>query len=116
MRSSEDFRVTVRHGAKAARPTLVSHVVLPAGADAGPEAGGAEGPVTSVGFVVSRGVGTSVDRNRVKRRLRHLMRPRLADVPVGSRIVIRALPAARDAASATLAVDLDESLRQVGAR
>jgi ribonuclease P protein component len=112
MRSGEDFRATVRHGAKAARATLVSHVVLPAGADADSD----EGRVTSVGFVVSRGVGTSVDRNRVKRRLRHLMRPLLADVPVGSRIVIRALPAARDAASATLAVDLDESLRQVGAR
>ena len=112
MRSSEDFRVTVRHGVKAARPTLVSHVVLPSGADASP----AEGSVTSVGFVVSRGVGTSVDRNRVKRRLRHLMRPRLDDVPVGSRIVVRALPAARDAASSTLAADLDEALRRIGAR
>lgn len=112
MRSSEDFRVTVRHGTKAARPTLVSHVVLPAGVDARPE----ERRVTSVGFVVSRGVGSSVERNRVKRRLRHLMRPRLADVPVGSRIVIRALPAAKDAASATLAADLDEALSRVGAR
>ena len=72
--------------------------------------------MTSVGFVVSRGVGTSVDRNRVKRRLRHLMRTRLADLPGGSRIVIRALPAARDAASATLAGDLDEALHGVGAR
>jgi ribonuclease P protein component len=112
MRSSEDFRVTVRRGAKAARSTLVSHVVLPAGGDARPE----EGRVTSVGFVVSRGVGSSVDRNRVKRRLRHLMRPRLAELPVGARIVIRALPAARDAASETLAADLDEALRRVGAR
>ena len=116
MRSSEDFRATVRHGAKAARPTLVSHVVLPVGVDAGPVEDAADPPVTSVGFVVSRGVGTSVDRNRVKRRLRHLMRPRLADVPAGSRIVIRALPTAKDAASATLAADLDEALRRVGAR
>ena len=112
MRSSEDFRATVRHGAKAARPTLVSHVVLPAGADAGPE----KGRVTSVGFVVSRGVGSSVERNRVKRRLRHLMRSRLGGAPAGSRIVIRALPAARDAGSATLAADLDEALHRVGAR
>lgn len=112
MRSSEDFRVTVRHGAKAAGPTLVSHVILPAGVDAGSE----DGRVTSVGFVVSRGVGSSVDRNRVKRRLRHLMRPRLAEAPVGSRLVIRALPAAKDATSETLAADLDETLRRVGAR
>ena len=113
MRSSEDFRVTVRHGVKAARPTLVSHVVLPAGVEAGSSD---DGSVTSVGFVVSRGVGTSVDRNRVKRRLRHLMRPRLDDVPVGSRIVIRALPAARDASSGILGDDLDKALRRVGAR
>ncbi|MGH3473682.1 MAG: ribonuclease P protein component [Aeromicrobium sp.] len=112
MRSSEDFHVTVRHGAKAARPTLVSHVVLPTAGDGGSD----DGSVTSVGFVVSRGVGTSVERNRVKRRLRHLMRPRLNEMPVGSRIVIRALPSARDAGSATLAVDLDEALRRVGAR
>jgi ribonuclease P protein component len=112
MRSGEDFRVTVRHGAKAVRPTLVSHVVLPAGADPGPEGD----RVTSVGFVVSRGVGSSVERNQVKRRLRHLMRPRLAAAPAGSRIVIRALPAARGATSATLAADLDEALARVGAR
>ena len=80
MRSSEDFRVTVRRGAKAARPTLVAHVVLPADADAGRRTGAI---ATSVGFVVSRGVGTAVDRNRVKRRLRHLMRAALADVPDG---------------------------------
>jgi ribonuclease P protein component len=112
MRSSEDFRVTVRRGAKAARPTLVAHVISPASGDAGPD----EDAVTSVGFVVSRGVGTSVDRNRVKRRLRHLMRSRIPDLSVGSRIVIRALPSARDAASATLADDLDEALHRIGTR
>ena len=65
MRSSEDFRVTVRRGAKAARPTLVTHVVLPSG----PEADEA----TSVGFVVNRAVGSAVDRNRAKRQLRELL-------------------------------------------
>ena len=108
MRSSEDFRATVRRGAKAGRPTLVSHVVLPSGPDAG--------DVTSVGFVVSRAVGSAVVRNRTKRRLRHLMRDRLTQVPPGSRIVVRALPAAAEASSVTLAVDLDASLRRAGAR
>ena len=110
MRSGEDFRVTVRRGARSVRPTLVTHVVLPA--DAGAEVSGA----TSVGFVVNRGVGSSVDRNRVKRRLRHVMRTRLQDLPVGSRIVIRALPSAKDATSSTLAADLDAALPLVGAR
>ncbi len=112
MRSGEDFRVTVRRGARAVRPTLVTHVDLAEDADAGADAGRS----TSIGFVVNRGVGTSVDRNRVKRRLRHLMRARLADVPVGSRIVIRALPAAKDATSSTLSADLDAALPRVGAR
>ena len=110
MRSGEDFRVTVRRGARSVRPTLVTHVVLPADTEA--ELSGA----TSVGFVVNRGVGSSVDRNRVKRRLRHVMRARLEDLPVGSQIVIRALPAAKDATSSTLAADLDAALPLVGAR
>jgi ribonuclease P protein component len=107
MRSGEDFRVTVRRGAKAARPTLVAHVVVPSGSGLG---------ATFVGFVVSRSIGSSVDRNRVKRRLRHLMRTRMADVPAGSRIVIRALPAAKDASSTILGDDLDQALRRAGAR
>jgi ribonuclease P protein component len=124
MRSSEDYRATVRRGAKGARPTLVAHVVLPATRDAGRSGDPTDGPhdspksdrVTSVGFVVNKGVGTAVVRNRVKRRLRHLMRARLSDVPAGSRIVIRALPAAHEASSSTLADDLDEALRRAGAR
>ena len=106
MRSSEDFRATVRRGAKAARPTLVAHVVLP-----GPDAD----DVTFVGFVVNKAVGSSVSRNRVKRRLRHLMRTRLSAVPPGSRIVVRALPPAGDASSQMLAGDLDAALSRAGA-
>ncbi len=107
MRSGEDFRVTVRRGAKAVRPTLVAHVALPSGSESG---------TTSVGFVVSRSIGSAVDRNRVKRRLRHLMRTRMADLPVGSRIVIRALATAKEASSTALAADLDEALHRAGAR
>ncbi|MFZ0140874.1 MAG: ribonuclease P protein component [Aeromicrobium sp.] len=112
MRSGEDFRVTVRRGARSVRPTLVTHVVLPADADAAPEVSRS----TSVGFVVNRAVGSSVVRNRVKRRLRHAIRTRLDDLPVGSRIVVRALPPAKDATSSMLAADLDAALPLVGAR
>ena len=103
MRDGDDFRVAVRRGAKGSAPTLVAHVV--------PGTGGA----TSVGFVVSRAVGGAVDRNRVKRRLRHLMRDRLDTVPAGSRVVVRALPASSDADSATLGEHLDRTLRRAGA-
>jgi ribonuclease P protein component len=104
MRSGEDFRRTIRRGAKGVQPTLVTHVV--------PGTGGH----TSVGFVVSKAVGSAVDRNRVKRRLRHLMRERLDRLPDGSRVVVRALPAASRTSSSTLAEHLDAALRRAGAR
>jgi ribonuclease P protein component len=48
--------------------------------------------MTEVGFVVSRQVGGAVVRNRARRRLRHLVRGRLHQLPPGSRLVVRALP------------------------
>jgi ribonuclease P protein component len=109
MRSREDFRHTIRRGAKGAQPTLVTHVLLRSSV---PGTGGH----TSVGFVVSKAVGSAVDRNRVKRQLRHLMRERIADLPQGSRVVVRALPAAHGAPSTTLAEHLDAALARAGAR
>ncbi len=76
---------------------------VPDSADASPRAG----------LVVSRAVGGSVVRHRVARRLRHLLRPRLATLPAGSRLVVRALPAAADAPSSVLGDDLDSGLRAV---
>ena len=68
------------------------------------------------GFVVSRTVGGSVVRHRVTRRLRHLVRDRLAALPPGARLVVRALPPAADAPSSALAADLDAGLRTALAR
>ncbi len=44
--------------------------------------------------MVSKAIGNAVTRNRVKRRLRHLVALRLDGVPVNAQIVVRALPAA----------------------
>jgi ribonuclease P protein component len=63
------------------------------------------------GFVVSKAVGGSVVRHRVARRLRHLVRPRLAELPSDVGLVVRALPPAASATSGELAVDLDAGLR-----
>jgi ribonuclease P protein component len=109
MRSAEDFRHTIRRGVRGAQPTLVAHVVL---SPRVPEAGGH----TSVGFVVSKAVGSAVERNRVKRRLRHLMRERIESLPAGSRVVVRALPPSQAAGSDTLAEHLDAALARAGAR
>lgn len=52
-------------------------------------------------------------RNKVKRRLRHLMRDRLAELPPGSLVVVRALPGAGDAAYEQLARDLDAAFQRL---
>jgi ribonuclease P protein component len=62
------------------------------------------------GFVVSKAVGGAVDRNRVKRRLRHLVRERLAQLPPGTDVVVRALPGAADRRYQSLGDDLDAAL------
>jgi ribonuclease P protein component len=69
-----------------------------------------------VGFIVSRAVGGAVVRNRVLRRLRHLMATRLDVLPPGSRLVVRALPPAADASSAELGQALDYAVAAAARR
>ena len=63
--------------------------------------------------MVARAVGPAVVRNRVRRRLRHLVASRLADLPAGSRIVVRALPPAATSSFSELGADLDAALARV---
>lgn len=109
----DDFTASVRRGRRIGRKLVVMHVLLAdavAAVDPGAEPSGPR-----VGFVVSKAVGGSVVRHRVARRLRHLMRGRLSRLPAGSRVVVRALPAAAAADSAALGRDLDRALRAVSA-
>jgi ribonuclease P protein component len=106
MRDSEDFSVTVRRGQTAGRTSLVVHVL--------PDASRAGEP--TVGFVVSKAVGTAVQRNRVRRRLRHLIRDHHIDrLPAGARIVVRALPSAAGASFESLGAELERALHRAGA-
>jgi len=66
-----------------------------------------------VGFVVAKSVGPAVTRNRVKRRLRHLMRERITSLPGGSLLVVRALPDSAAASYGDLTVELDRCLGRV---
>ncbi|MGW4702900.1 ribonuclease P protein component [Streptomyces sp. NPDC004285] len=110
LRRREDFATAVRRGRRAGRPLLVVH--LHSGAT-NPHAPGESAPPTRAGFVVSKAVGGAVVRNQVKRRLRHLVRDRLAELPPGSLVVVRALPGAGDAENAQLARDLDAALQRL---
>jgi ribonuclease P protein component len=115
LRRSTDFTATLR-GARSARGDGM--VVLHA-APADPAAlSDVDSRASSprVGFVVPRAVGPAVARNRVRRRLRHLLRDRLDRLPAGSRLVVRVLPAAASASSAQLAGALDRALARLVSR
>jgi len=122
MRRAEDFRRVLRTGRRVGGSVLTGHLLLPVGPDGAADTSGEvlSGDPAKVGFVVSRAVGSAVVRNRVKRRLRELMRGRLASLPRGCLLVLRAHPAAARARQADLAADLDLVIgrllrRQVGA-
>lgn len=94
LKAAADFRATTRRGVRAARPTLVVHARMAPTSplDSQDHTSGPQ-PVR-VGFVVSKAVGNAVTRNRVKRRLRHLVAGMLVSFPQDVHMVVRALPAA----------------------
>ena len=98
-----DFAAATRGGRRKGTPRLVVHVQT---------GGGTSGPL--VGFVVpKRAMPHAVDRNLVKRRLRHIMRDRLPGLPADSRVVIRALAPAAAASYRTLDTDLAKCLTKL---
>ncbi|MEU1646027.1 ribonuclease P protein component [Micromonospora zamorensis] len=119
LRRSTDFAAAVRGGRRAGRGAVVVHLTMPVSAD--PSTPTSSQPVrdnsaeqpsapSRAGFVVSKAVGNAVTRNKVQRRLRELVRERLAALPEGSTLVVRALPAAAEASYPRLATDLDAAL------
>jgi len=96
-----DLRRVSRAGRRAGSDTLVVHLVMHE----------AQVPAR-IGFVVGRAVGNSVVRHRVQRRLRHLCRERLATIPAGCEVVVRALAPAAGASYAELGADLDRCLQR----
>jgi len=115
LRRRVDFSDTVRRGRRAARPTLVVHLLtaetpLPSAAEPAGVPSQALSAPPRAGFVVSRAVGPSVVRHLVTRRLRHLVAQRLGRLQPGSTLVVRALPPSASASSAVLGIDLDRAL------
>jgi ribonuclease P protein component len=108
MTRSTEFGATVSHGMRSVQPDLVVHALRSAGGS--PEAG------PRIGLVVSKAVGTAVQRHRVARRLRHVARTVIDDLDPADRIVIRALPSSRHAISARLEQELRTALRRTRLR
>ncbi|WP_433827849.1 ribonuclease P protein component [Actinoplanes sp. CA-015351] len=101
LRRSTDFAAAIRGGRRAGRGTLVVHLLIEEPAFAS---------TARAGFVVSKAVGNAVTRNKVRRRLRHLVRSHLAELPEGASLVVRALPPSAEAEYATLASDLEGAI------
>ncbi len=101
---SADFVATARHGSRAGDRLLVVHRRSTQEVDA-----------ARVGFVVSRAVGGSVVRSRVKRRLRHAVLARLDELDPGEQVVVRAQPALAAASHDELVGSLDRCLQRAGA-
>jgi ribonuclease P protein component len=101
LRRSTDFAGTVRGGRRASRGSVVVHFIPPAGTGDQP---------VKAGFVVSKAVGGAVLRNKVRRRLRHIVAARLAQLPAGSSLVVRALPSAAAVGYPAMEKDFDDAL------
>jgi ribonuclease P protein component len=110
LRRRREFTTAVRQGRRAGRPSLVVHLYR---SSATPTYVDLATPAPRVGIAVGRTVGPAVVRNRVKRRLRHVLRDRMAALPPGALLVVRALPGSATASSADLAADLDRALARV---
>lgn len=88
---------------------MVVHLAVPTGPPTAAH-------VQRAGFVVSGGVGNSVVRHRVQRRLRAAMAHELDRLPPGALVVVRALPGSAELSYGALSADLGRALRRaVGA-
>jgi ribonuclease P protein component len=98
----EDFTATVKQGRRVGSTGLVVHAMVDNG----------DRPARA-GFIVGRAVGNAVTRNRLRRRLRHLIAPRLQAAPAGVVVVVRATAAAGSATPRQLATTLNRLLDRV---
>jgi ribonuclease P protein component len=107
MRRRDEFTLAVRRGRRAGRPNLVLHLL--SGAD--PKADIKAAPVA--GFIVAKTVGNAVIRNKVRRRLRHIVRAHVHRLPAGSLLVVRANPRAATAHHDELVEDFEAGIQRL---
>lgn len=97
--SKRDITSALRRGRRRSSPHLIVHVAN------SPRPGPAR-----AAFAVSSAVGNSVVRHRLTRQLRAALAPMLAQLPDGTDLVVRALPAAHGADYTDLVADLQRCL------
>ncbi|WP_409435865.1 ribonuclease P protein component [Mycobacterium sp. SMC-14] len=117
MRRSADFGATVKHGRRAVQPDVILYdrVICDRRTDVSEESAGDSVTALTprVGLIIAKSVGSAVDRHRVARRLRHVVREVLADLEPQEHLVIRALPGSKGATSDVLGIQLRAGLRSI---
>lgn len=100
LRRRADFEAIGRHGTARSTPLLVLRWMR---TDRGE---------TRIGLSTPRTLGGAVQRNRVRRRLRALLRERIGRIGPGWDLLLIARPAAGDATHADLGAAIDALLRR----
>ena len=102
LRRRVDFEALGRHGTARSTPILVLRSLRTDRTD------------TRVGLSTPRTLGGAVQRNRVRRRLRELVRARMERIGPGWDLLLIARPAAGTATQAELGAALDALLHRAG--
>jgi ribonuclease P protein component len=102
LRRRADFEAIARDGSARSTPLLVLRWV---------HTGRAE---TRIGLSTPRTLGGAVQRNRVRRRLREILRRRLVEIGPGWDLLLIARPPAGQATFAELGIAVDALVRRAG--
>jgi ribonuclease P protein component len=102
IRRRADFEAIGRHGQAQATPLLVLRWMRTDRAE------------SRIGLSTPRTLGGAVQRNRIRRRLRELVRARLGRIGPGWDLLLIARPAAGEASHADLGAALDALLERSG--
>jgi ribonuclease P protein component len=98
LRRRADFEAIGRHGTARSTPLLVLRALRTDRAE------------TRIGLSTPRTLGGAVQRNRVRRRLRSLLRERIGGIGPGWDLLLIARPSAGDATQAELGAAIDALL------
>lgn len=98
-----DYRTVVRRGSRCGGMRVVTSMLSTG-----------ESRQARFGFIISKQVGNAVERNTVRRRLKALCAQAVDQVPQGTDVVIRALPASATATFAELSADVNRCFGRLG--
>jgi len=99
----DDYRMVVRRGSRCGGGRVVTSVLTTTDTER----------AARFGFIISKQVGNAVIRNTVRRRLKAVCAELLSEVPQGTDVVIRALPASATASFTELRGDVQRCVTRL---